>query len=187
MIVLIVLNFPAAGGLLSRTLTGTHAGRSRRLACALPTRALTSVTTVHDPKQLPHVLIADDHFDTRVILRHYFEAMGFRVTEAANGEEALDAMRADRPDALVLDIQMPRLDGIGVLRALRADAALADLKVLALSAHAMVGEVREITLAGVDRYLAKPADPRDVLEAICDLIGRESGVGGFAARPRPTR
>ena len=145
------------------------------------------LTSVDDTNRIPHVLIADDHFDTRVILRHYFEAMGFRVSEAAHGEEALEAMRAERPDALVLDIQMPRLDGIGVLRALRADAALADLKVLALSAHAMVGEVREITLAGVDRYMAKPADPRDVLEAVCDLIGRESGVAGAAARPRPGR
>lgn len=140
---------------------------------------------MHDTSPLPHVLIADDHFDTRVILRHYFEAMGFRVSEASNGEEALEQLRAERPDALVLDIQMPKLDGIGVLRALRADSALADLKVLALSAHAMVGEVREITLAGVDRYMAKPADPRDVLEAVCTLIGREREQGGtVGARPR---
>ena len=139
---------------------------------------------MHEPPPDPHVLIADDHFDTRVILRHYFEAMGFRVSEAGNGEEALECMHAERPDALVLDIQMPKLDGIGVLRALRADPALADLKVLALSAHAMVGEVREITLAGVDRYMAKPADPRDVLDAVCGLIGRERDAGGPAARPR---
>lgn len=140
---------------------------------------------MHDKTPDPHVLIADDHLDTRIILRHYFEAMGFRVSEASNGEEALDEMRRERPDALVLDIQMPKLDGIGVLRALRADPALADLKVLALSAHAMVGEVREITLAGVDRYMAKPADPRDVLDAVCVLIGRERDAGGaLAARPR---
>jgi CheY-like chemotaxis protein len=140
---------------------------------------------VHQTSSTPHVLIADDHFDTRVILRHYFEAMGFRVSEASNGEEALASLGVERPDALVLDIQMPKLDGIGVLRALRADPALADLKVLALSAHAMVGEVREITLAGVDRYMAKPADPRDVLEAVCTLIGREREQGGpIGARPR---
>ena len=110
--------------------------------------------------------------------------MGFRVSEASNGEEALAALRASRPDALVLDIQMPKLDGIGVLRALRADASLADLKVLALSAHAMVGEVREITLAGVDQYMAKPADPRDVFQAVCSLIGRERGLGPSAHLPR---
>jgi CheY-like chemotaxis protein len=128
---------------------------------------------VQHPESPPHVLIADDHFDTREILRHYFEAMGFRVSEASNGEEALAAMRAERPDALVLDIQMPKLDGLGVLRALRADQALADLRVLALSAHAMVAEVREITEAGADQYMAKPADPRDVMRAICSLIGRQ--------------
>ncbi len=128
-----------------------------------------------EPKQT--ILVADDHEDTRVILRHYFEAMGFRVSEASNGEEALASMGAERPDALVLDIQMPKLDGIGVLRALRADPALADLKVLALSAHAMVGEVREITLAGVDRYMAKPADPRPGAR----LVHR--GIPGHDVRP----
>lgn len=116
------------------------------------------------------VLIADDHVDTRIILRHYFEAMGFIVSEAADGREALACVRDDRPDAVVLDIQMPHLDGIGVLREIRGDAGLSNLPVLALSAHAMVEEVREIIEAGADRYLAKPADPKEVIAAIRALL-----------------
>lgn len=116
------------------------------------------------------ILIADDHTDTRVILRHYFEAMGFAVEEAEDGNQALTRLREQRPAALVLDIQMPHLDGIGVLRAIRSDDALRDLPVLALSAHAMSEEVREISAAGADAYLSKPAHPRDVVMAVQTLI-----------------
>lgn len=127
------------------------------------------VLSAEDP--VARVLIADDHIDTRIILRHYFEAMGFIVSEAADGREALECVRGDdRPDAVVLDIQMPHLDGIGVLREIRRDAGLSSLPVLALSAHAMVEEVREIIEAGADRYLAKPADPKEVIAAIRALL-----------------
>jgi CheY-like chemotaxis protein len=116
------------------------------------------------------ILIADDHPDTRLILRDYFEAKGFDVCEANNGEEALACIRASRPDAVVLDIQMPRMDGIQVLRVVRGDDDLRDLKILALSAHAFAEDVREISNAGADSYLAKPADPRTVIEAVRTLI-----------------
>lgn len=116
------------------------------------------------------ILIADDHPDTRLVLRDYFEAKGFTVCEAHNGEEALACIRQARPDAVVLDIRMPRMDGIQVLRAIRSDDELRDLKILALSAHAFDEEVREISDAGADSYLAKPADPRLVIEAVRTLI-----------------
>jgi CheY-like chemotaxis protein len=118
----------------------------------------------------PRILIADDHSDTRVILRHYFEAKGFVVSEAHNGVEALASMREARPDAVVLDIQMPHMDGIAVLREVRRDSALRDLPILALSAHAFAEDVREISEAGADRYMAKPADPRAVIDAVRELL-----------------
>lgn len=124
------------------------------------------------PRALAQVLIADDHSDTRIILRHYLEAMGFDVREAHNGVEALAEIRAARPDALVLDIQMPYMDGFAVLRALRADQALKDLPVLALSAHAFIEDVKEISTAGADTYMSKPANPRDVVAAIRTLVDR---------------
>ena len=116
------------------------------------------------------ILIADDHPDTRLILRDYFEAKGYAVCEAHNGEEAMACIRSARPDAVVLDIQMPRMDGIQVLREVRGDQDLRDLKILALSAHAFAEDVREISNAGADSYLAKPADPRVVIEAVRTLI-----------------
>jgi CheY-like chemotaxis protein len=118
------------------------------------------------------ILVADDHEDTRVILRHYFEAMGYNVLEAHDGEQTLASMKHAHPDAVILDIQMPRMDGIQVLRAVRGDGALRDIKVLALSAHALSDEVRQIREAGADAYLAKPADPKVVLEAVRSLMDR---------------
>ena len=117
------------------------------------------------------ILVVDDHEDTRVILRHYLEAMGYDVREAHDGEEALATLHSARPDAVVLDIQMPKVDGIAVLRAVRADGALKSLPILALSAHALADEVRQIREAGADSYISKPADPKHVVRAIRELIG----------------
>ncbi|MGQ0713899.1 MAG: response regulator [Gemmatimonadaceae bacterium] len=122
------------------------------------------------------ILVADDHEDTRVILRHYFEAMGYEVLEAHDGQQTLSSMTESHPDAVVLDIQMPRLDGIQVLKAVRGDATLRDIKILALSAHALSDEVRQIREAGADAYLAKPADPKTVLEAVRSLISDAGGT-----------
>ena len=126
---------------------------------------------VNDQKQT--ILVADDHEDTRVILRHYFEAMGYNVLEAHDGEQTLASMKGEHPDAVVLDIQMPRMDGIEVLRAVRGNVTLRDIKILALSAHALSDEVRQIREAGADAYLAKPADPKAVLDAVRSLMDQE--------------
>ena len=126
---------------------------------------------ISDRKQT--ILVADDHEDTRVILRHYFEAMGYDVLEAQDGEQALASMKVSHPHAVVLDIQMPRMDGIQVLRAVRGDGTLRDIRILALSAHALSDEVRQIREAGADAYLAKPADPKAVLEAVRSLMDRD--------------
>lgn len=126
------------------------------------------------PERKPTILVADDHEDTRVILRHYFEAMGYDVLEAHDGEQTLACMQTSHPDAVVLDIQMPRMDGIQVLRAVRGNGSLRDIKILALSAHALSDEVKQIREAGADMYLAKPADPKAVLEAVRTLIAQGS-------------
>ena len=126
-----------------------------------------------DNDQKRTILVADDHEDTRVILRHYFEAMGYNVLEAHDGEQTLASLQDSHPDAVVLDIQMPRMDGIAVLRAVRGNGALRDIRILALSAHALSDEVRQIREAGADAYLAKPADPKAVVDAVRALMEQE--------------
>jgi two-component system NtrC family sensor kinase len=101
--------------------------------------------------------------------------MGYNVLEAHDGEQTLESMKDSRPDAVVLDIQMPRMDGIQVLRAVRGNGTLRGIKILALSAHALSDEVRQIREAGADAYLAKPADPKAVLAAVRALMGQDRG------------
>jgi CheY-like chemotaxis protein len=115
-------------------------------------------------------LIADDHVDTRVVLKHYLEAYGFDVCEAADGADALEMMRHERPDAVILDIQMPRMDGISVLRAMRADTDHHDMPVLMLSGDTQCADIREATAAGANDCLTKPAHPRAVFEAVRTLM-----------------
>ena len=119
------------------------------------------------------VLVADDHDDTREILRDYLGAHGFRVREARDGEEALLEMERECPAVVVLDIRMPKVDGLQVLRTVRRTAGISRVPILCLSAHALPEEIRQIEAAGSDRYLAKPAEPRAVLDAIVSLLRGE--------------
>lgn len=118
-----------------------------------------------------HVLIADDHVDTRVVLKHYLEAYGFDVDEATDGADALASMRGSRPDALILDVQMPKMDGISLLKAIRADEFLHDVPVLMLSGgDPQCADVKDATDAGANECLRKPAHPRAVFEAVRTLM-----------------
>lgn len=104
----------------------------------------------------PHVLLVDDDEDVRHMTRVALGFEGFDVTEAADGTSGVAAIRAERPDAVVLDVMMPGRDGIDVLRELREDPALADLPVVLLTAKAGVNAEQEGWEAGAAAYLTKP-------------------------------
>lgn len=104
------------------------------------------------------ILVADDNPASRELIREVLEMSGYHVIEAADGEEALQGVRAGAPDLALLDIQMPRLDGYGVLRELRADPRFDGLKVVALTAFAMQGDRERALEAGFDGYITKPVE-----------------------------
>src|SRR5579871_374082 len=104
------------------------------------------------------ILVADDNPVSRELIREVLEMSGYEVVEAADGEEALRQARAALPDLMLLDIQMPRLDGYGVLRELRADHHLSNLRIVALTAFAMQGDRERALGAGFDGYITKPVD-----------------------------
>jgi len=87
------------------------------------------------------VLLVEDQEDNRVLARKLLERAGFRVTEAVNGREALEQAAALKPDLILLDISLPEVDGLTVARALRATPDLQQLLVVALTAHAMDGDL----------------------------------------------
>ena len=104
------------------------------------------------------ILVADDNTASRELIREVLELSGYDVVEAGDGMEALARVREGPPDLLLVDIQMPRLDGYGVLRELRGDPNLAGLRVVALTAFAMHGDRERALEAGFDGYITKPVD-----------------------------
>jgi CheY-like chemotaxis protein len=102
------------------------------------------------------VLIAEDNAVNRELLRELLETRAFVVSEASDGEEALEMIAHERPDVLLLDLGMPKLDGFGVLRKIRENPQLADLPVLAVTAYAMRGDREKALNAGFDGYVSKP-------------------------------
>lgn len=115
------------------------------------------------------IVVADDNADMRQYLRGLL-APYFRVEEAADGEQALAAVRRERPALLLSDVMMPRLDGFGLLAALRADDALHTLPVILLSARAGEEARIEGLGAGADDYLIKPFTARELLARVSALI-----------------
>jgi CheY-like chemotaxis protein len=104
------------------------------------------------------ILVADDNMASRELIREVLELSGYEVMEAADGEAALERARAGVPDLVLVDIQMPRLDGYGVLREMRADARLSNVRVVALTAFAMQGDRDRAMEAGFDGYITKPVE-----------------------------
>ncbi|HVH85813.1 MAG TPA: response regulator [Terriglobales bacterium] len=104
------------------------------------------------------ILVAEDNPVNRELIREMLEAWGFHVLESLDGEQALRTIKAERPDLVLMDIQMPGQDGFSVLRSLRADAELATIPVLALTAYAMRGDSEKALAAGFNAYITKPID-----------------------------
>jgi signal transduction histidine kinase len=112
------------------------------------------------------VLLADDNADMRGYVARLLASHGIEVTTASDGEEALAKARAQLPDLVLTDVMMPRLDGFGLLAAIRADAALRSLPVMLLSARAGEEARVEGLAAGADDYLTKPFGARDLVARV---------------------
>ena len=102
------------------------------------------------------ILIAEDNAANRELLREILEGWGFGVLEAGDGEEVLAILKTARPALVLMDVEMPRLDGLATLRRVRADAGLVHLPVIALTAYAMANDGERMIAAGFDGYVSKP-------------------------------
>ncbi len=108
------------------------------------------------------IAIVEDSADNRLLLQALLEER-YRIDEYETGDEALSGLRAVRPDLVLLDISLPGMDGVEVLREIRADAGLLALPVVALTAHAMLGDRDRFLQAGFNAYVAKPIVDEDLL------------------------
>lgn len=118
-----------------------------------------------------HILIVDDIKDARVLMRLMLSTKGgFTISEATGGEEALQMIRANQPDLVVLDYMMPDMDGIDVCRAMRADPATAGIPVLMLTARTDLGIHEKALNAGATAFMNKPVKPHDLVAEASRLI-----------------
>ena len=122
------------------------------------------------------ILIADDKATSRELLRTVLERQGYAITEAADGEEALQKALAETPDLILLDLQMPRRTGYEVLRELRKDPRHAELPIIALTASAMQGDREKALAAGFTGYLAKPVALVHLREEVQRLLQANNSV-----------
>ncbi len=124
----------------------------------------------------PTILVAEDNPDNTFLLRELLTNKGYRFLHAADGRQAVELARQEEPDLIIMDIQMPELDGMEATRAIRR-AGLREVPVIALTAKAMKGDREQILAAGCDDYVAKPFEPRQLLDKIEHWLKKESGGG----------
>jgi DNA-binding response OmpR family regulator len=106
---------------------------------------------------MAHILVVDDEPEIVTLVTKVLEARGHRVTIARDGQEALDAIAAERPDVLVIDLGLPKVDGLEVTKRLRADAATKDLRIVMLTAALpTVADADRGLAVGADEYVVKP-------------------------------
>jgi len=121
---------------------------------------------------MKRVLVADDNPVSRELIREILENDDCEVIEAGDGREALEKVREHRPDLALLDIQMPVMDGNAVVREIRADAQLAKLPVVALTAYAMQGDREKALALGFNSYITKPIDIPAFRTEVAALMGK---------------
>ena len=118
----------------------------------------------------PLVLVADDNADILGLVTAVLERSGYEVVAVSDGAQALASVDKRKPDLAVLDITMPGIDGLEVLRRLRADTRTSGLPVVLLSAQVQEADVDRGFATGASAYLKKPFSPRELTERVADLL-----------------
>ncbi|MFY0573668.1 response regulator transcription factor [Cystobacter fuscus] len=140
----------------------------------LPEGALDGAAPVARDTSRERLVLADDNADMRAYVRRLLTDAGYSVEATADGVEALAAVRARPPALLLSDVMMPRLDGFGLLEALRGDPSTADLPIILLSARAGEESSVEGLEAGADDYPVKPFSARELLARVEGVLRRRA-------------
>jgi CheY-like chemotaxis protein len=123
------------------------------------------------------VLIVEDNARNMKLVRDVLNHVGYRTLEAATAEDGLALARAEHPGLVLMDVQLPGMDGIEALERLRADPATADVRVVALTAFAMKEDRERFLAAGFDGYLEKPLDVRELPGQVAAALAGRSANG----------
>lgn len=112
------------------------------------------------------ILVVEDQEDNMMILRDLLGTTDYQVVEASDGQQALAAVTKQRPDLILMDIQLPIMDGYEATRRIKADPALRSIPIIAVTSHTLGGGEEKARAAGCDDFVAKPYSPRQLLAKI---------------------
>ena len=116
------------------------------------------------------ILVIEDHEENRRIVRDLLTHAGYEMLEAVTGEEGVAAAERERPDLILMDIQLPGLDGYEATRRIKGNPVLHDIPVIAVTSYALSGDDRLALEAGCDAYVTKPFSPRALLATIREYL-----------------
>jgi two-component system alkaline phosphatase synthesis response regulator PhoP len=139
-------------------------------AAAVPEAA--EAPSAFDGGSRPRVLVVEDSPTVSSVVKYFLELEGFEVLLAADGEIGLETARRELPRVIVSDVSMPRMSGIEMVRALREDAATANIRILMLTSEASVESETDGLAAGADDYILKPVEPRRLSARVKALLAR---------------
>jgi two-component system cell cycle response regulator DivK len=117
------------------------------------------------------ILVVEDHEDNRRILRHLLKSAGYEVIEAVTGSDGVAAAESARPDLILMDIQLPGLDGYEATRRIKANPALRPIPLIVVTSYALSGDDVKAFEAGCDAYVTKPFKPSELLAKVRGYLG----------------
>jgi len=112
------------------------------------------------------ILVVEDHEDNRQILRDLLKSAGYEMVEAWDGDAALRAAASEKPDLILMDIDLPGINGYEATRRLKADPAMRQVPIIVVTSYALSGDEQKARDAGADDYIAKPYSPRQLLAKV---------------------
>lgn len=124
------------------------------------------------------VLYIEDNFDNRVLVRRILAAEGYDVLEADDAERGLEIARRQKPDLVMIDINLPNLDGLTLASMMKADPELGDIPIVAVTANVMKGDRERTLAAGCDGYIQKPIDIDDFPRQVARYLQQHALNGG---------
>lgn len=116
------------------------------------------------------ILVVEDQEDNRQILRDLLASAGFVMVEAENGEAGVKAAATEKPDLILMDIQLPVMDGYEATRRIKADPALKSIPVIVVTSYALSGDEEKARAAGCEGYVTKPYSPRQLLAKVREYL-----------------
>lgn len=119
----------------------------------------------------PRILVVEDNIDNMTLISDVLESLDYEVIKATDGEQGVEKTKAEHPDLILMDLSLPRMDGWTATKHIKSNPELSHIPIIALTAHAMVGDRERALEAGCDDYISKPINLRELAGKLTQHIG----------------